>query len=39
LRKAVQIVDDVGGMGGYTNEAWLDIAREYITTGKLPRRF
>jgi hypothetical protein len=39
LRKAIAIVDDVGGMGGYTNEAWLACAREYIETGTLPRRF
>jgi hypothetical protein len=39
LRKASTMVDEVGGMGGYTTEAWLDIARDYIKTGKLPRRF
>jgi hypothetical protein len=38
LRKSIKILDDVGGYGGYTNEAWLDRAREYINTGKMPHR-
>jgi len=33
VRKAMKIVNEIGGQGGYTDEAWLVSARAYIKTG------
>ncbi len=37
LRRAIKVIEYVGGRGGYTNNAWLEAARDYIKkTPKLP---